>query len=113
VIRKKVVSEAAILLTITAIAFAMFFSVHFLPPWAMRVSHVVLFAAWTWSLARLAGASNASNAVTIAVIAGLIAAGAGEVIQYWVPMHQVEWSGFFASTAGVLCGAWIARKGSE
>jgi len=64
-------------------------------------------------VARLAGTSNESNAVTIAVIVGLIAAGAGEVIQYWVPRHQVEWSGFFASSAGVLYGAWIARKGSE
>jgi hypothetical protein len=99
------------LLTVTVVALAALVLLRHQTPLTMRSLHVLFFGFWTWSLDRTwqITLSRAPNPVLIGVI-GAVAAAVGELIQVWMPQHDVQWRGFLASMAGVAFGLLAARR---
>ncbi len=50
------------------------------------------------------------RSLLLAAAFGIVAAIAGEVLQLYVPRHNVEWRGFLASVLGVGLGTVLARR---
>jgi hypothetical protein len=106
----KRIIPAVVLVVFSALTWLIFFFAHIHGQVWLRVAHVVLFAPWSFSLLlflritlqwRLPALKQYALLIGVAVFC--------EVIQFWTPGHDPEWSGLAASLVGVILGREIYK----
>jgi hypothetical protein len=76
----------------------------------MSIIHIIIFSIWTTSGVYCLRSHYKSHWF-FEFIFGISMAAAAEGLERWMPHHEPDWRGFFASSTGVILGLAIAVLG--